>query len=209
MGNGILFWNVDTQIDFIEPFGKLYVPGAERLKPVFKAITDFAAGKKIRVVNTCDFHLINSSELSANPDFVNTFPEHCMAGTTGAEFIAETRPVTPAIIDWMTQLAILPQLANADQFRNIVIRKDAFDVFEGNPYTEKILHLINPQRVFVYGVTTNVCVDKAVCGLVENGFPVFVLEDAIKELPQLPLPFDRWKSLGVKMIQSAELSALV
>jgi nicotinamidase/pyrazinamidase len=207
VGKGILFWNVDTQIDFIEPFGKLYVPGAEKLKPVFKTITDFAAERKIRVVNTCDFHLINSNELSANPDFATTFPEHCMAGTSGAEFIAETKPDTPAIIDWMTQLAILPQLANANQFRNIVIRKDAFDVFEGNPYTERILQLINPEKVFVYGVTTNVCVDKAVCGLAENGYPVYVLEDAIKELPNLPLPFDRWKNLGVKMIQFSEVTA--
>ena len=37
----------------------------------------------------------------------------------------------------MTNLAILPHLANAQQFRNIVIRKDAFDVFEGNPYTTR------------------------------------------------------------------------
>ena len=36
MHEGILFWNVDTQIDFIEPTGKLYVKGAEKLKPVLK-----------------------------------------------------------------------------------------------------------------------------------------------------------------------------
>lgn len=209
MKNGILFWNVDTQIDFIEPYGKLYVEGAEKLKPVFRAITEFAAKNKIRVINTCDFHLINSSELSASPDYVSTFPEHCMAGTSGAEFIPETRPEIPAIVDWMTQLAILPQLANAEQFRNIVIRKDAFDVFEGNPYTERILHLIQPGKVFVYGVTTNVCVDKAVCGLVENGYPVFVFEDAIKELPNLPLPYENWKKMGVTMLQSTEVSKYI
>lgn len=124
-----------------------------------------------------------------------------MAGTSGAEFIEETRPHLPAIVDWMTQLAILPQLANVNQYRNIVIRKDAFDVFEGNPYTTKILELIHPEKVFVYGVTTNVCVDKAVCGLAELGYKVFVLEDAIKELPGIELPFKRWKGLGVKLIE--------
>jgi nicotinamidase/pyrazinamidase len=123
-----------------------------------------------------------------------------MAGTSGAEFVAETRPEFPAIVDWMAQLAILPQLANAKQYRNIVIRKDAFDVFEGNPYTDKILDLIHPDKVFVYGVSTNVCVDKAVCGLVQRGYKVFVFEDAIRELPKIPLPYKRWKELGVKMI---------
>jgi len=200
MYEDILFWNVDTQIDFIEPTGKLYAKGAEKLKPVLKKITDFATLNRIRVINTCDFHLINSQELSLNPDFITTFPEHCMAGTSGAEFIVETRPEFPAIVDWMTHLAILPQLANAKQYRNIVIRKDAFDAFEGNPYTTKIVNLLNPAKVFVYGVTTNVCVDKAVCGLVQLGYKVFVFEDAIKELPNIPLPFPHWKEIGVKLI---------
>ena len=205
MNEGILFWNVDTQIDFIEPTGKLYVKGAEKLKPVLKKITNYAAENHIRVINTCDFHLINSNELSPNPDYINSFPEHCMAGTRGAEFIDETRPKLPAIVDWMTELAILPQLANVNQYRNIVIRKDAFDVFEGNPYTTRILNLIQPEKVFVYGITTNVCVDKAVCGLAAMGFKVFVFEDAIRELPKLPLPYKHWKELGVKMIGSGKI----
>lgn len=204
MYEGILFWNVDTQIDFIEPDGKLYVEGAEKLKPVYRKITDFAGENQIRVINTCDFHLINSQELSSNPDFKTTFPEHCMAGTKGAEYIAETKPVLPAIVDWMTHLAILPQLANAKQFRNIVIRKDSFDVFEGNPYTAKILGLIHPDKIFVYGVSTNVCVDMAVCGLAQRGYKVYVFEDAIKELPGIALPFNRWKKLEVKMIPFGE-----
>jgi nicotinamidase/pyrazinamidase len=205
MHEGVLFWNVDTQIDFIEPTGKLYVKGAEKLKPVLKKITCFAAENRIRVINTCDFHLINSVELSQNPDFRTTFPEHCMAGTSGAEFIIETKPALPAIVDWMTHLVILPYLANADQFRNIVIRKDAFDVFEGNPYTIQILNLLRPEKVFVYGVSTNVCVDKAVCGLAQLGYKVYVFEDAIKELPKIPLPFKHWKELGVKMIDFANV----
>ncbi len=205
MDEGILFWNVDTQIDFIEPTGKLYVKGAEKLKPIFKKITNFAAENKTRVINTCDFHLINSHELSQNPDYLTTFPEHCMAGTSGAEFICETRPELPAIVDWMTQLAILPQLANAKQFRNIVIRKDSFDVFEGNPYTERILDLIRPVKVFVYGVAPNVGIDKAVSGLSASGCKVFVFEDAIREMPKTPSPTKHWKELGVKMIEFGKI----
>jgi len=200
MNEDILFWNVDTQIDFIEPAGKLYVKGAEKLKPVLKKITDFAQESKIRVINTCDFHFVNSQELSTTPDFKTTFPEHCMAGTSGAGFVRETNPVLPVIVDWKAHLAIIPQLANAQQFRNIVIRKDAFDVFEGNPYTTRILNLLRPGKVFVYGVSTNVCVDKAVCGLIRLGYKVYVFEDAIKELPKIPLPFKHWKEIGVKMI---------
>ena len=200
-----LFWNVDTQEDFINQKGKLYVQGAEEIRPILKQITDFAKVEGIRVVNTCDYHYINSEELSPNPNFTTQFPQHCMAGTSGAEFIEETNPESPLLIDWDTELAIFSEFDDSRRFRNIVIRKDAFDVFAGNPYTEKILGILQPDQVFVYGVSTNVCVDKAVLGLAERGIKVFVFNDAIKELPNLPLPFDSWKGKGIELISFTEV----
>ena len=196
----VLFWNVDTQVDFVEPHGKLYVQGAEKLKSIWAKITNFAAEHKIRVINTCDFHHINSHEIPSAPDFKSSFPLHCIAGTSGASFIEETRPASPVTIDWDMQLAIFAEFDDPVKYRNIIIRKDDFDVFAGNPHTEKILSIASPDKVFVYGVTTNVCVDKAVKGLVTRGYNVYVIHDAIKELPGLPLPFDEWNTLGVKMI---------
>ena len=46
--------------------------------------------------------------------------------------------------------------------------------FAGNPHIEKILQILNPEIVFAYGVTTNVCVDKAVTGLSDRGIKVYV-----------------------------------
>ncbi len=200
-----LFWNVDTQEDFIDQAGKLYVKGSERIRPVLKQITDFAKIEGIRVVNTCDYHHINSNELSSTPDFETSFPQHCLAGSSGAEFISETLPESPLLIDWDFELAIYAEFDNPDRFRNIIIRKDAFDVFAGNPYTEQIVQILQPDKVFVYGVTTNVCVDKAVMGLSERGIKVYVFEDAIKELPNLPLPFETWKAKGVDLIPFTDI----
>jgi len=200
-----LFWNVDTQEDFIDQSGKLYVQGAEEIRPVLKQITDFAKSEGIRVINTCDYHHINSEELSSTPDFVTSFPQHCLAGSSGAEFISETLPESPILIDWDLEIAIYAEFDNPERFRNIVIRKDAFDVFTGNPYTEKIVQILQPDQVFVYGVSTNVCVDKAVIGLSERGIKVFVFEDAIKELPNLPLPFEAWKTKGIHIISFSDI----
>ena len=194
------FWNVDTQEDFIDQSGKLYVKGAEEIRPVLKMITDFAKSEGIRVINTCDYHFIYSQELSNQPDFKSTFPPHCMAGTSGADFISETNPELPLLIDWDSELGIFEEFDDPQRFRNIVIRKDAFDVFIGNQYTEKIVQILHPDQVFVYGVTTNICVDKAVIGLADRGIQVYVLMDAIKELPNLPLPYETWASKGVKLI---------
>lgn len=204
--SGLLFWNVDTQIDFVEPKGKLYVPGAEMLKPTWKWITEKAQTKKIRVINTADFHYNNSAELSLTPDFVTTFPEHCMANTEGANYIKETKPEDPLIFDWNKKYAVSQKILDS---RNIVIRKDAFDVFKGNPYTESVLKIISPETIVVYGVTTNVCVNDAVVGLAGRVRKVLVVEDAIKELPNIPLPFNNWNKLGVEMITTSELKNLL
>jgi nicotinamidase/pyrazinamidase len=94
------------------------------------------------------------------------------------------------------------------KYRNFIIRKDAFDVFKGNRYTEKLLKLLSPKTVVVYGVTTNVCVNDAVVGLAKRVNRVIVVENAIKELPNIPLPFDNWKKLGVEMKQLDEVFTL-
>ena len=82
---------------------------------------------------------------------------------------------------------------------NIVLTKNKFDIFEGNPHTNQLLDLINPDTVVVYGVATNVCVNYAVLGLEKRGISVYVVKDAIKELPNLPLDeiYRGWKNKNI------------
>jgi nicotinamidase/pyrazinamidase len=187
----------------------LYVQGAEDLRPQWKELTRLAKENSIRVVNTADYHYANSAELDSSPDFVNTFPEHCMAGTRGADYIRETDPEDPVIFDWDKEYLITPELFSKEEHRNFIIRKDAFDVFTGNPMTDTILKYLNPDTVVVYGVTTNVCVDAAVKGLAKKVNKVYVIKDAIKELPNIPLPFETWKKKGVEMITLNKLKKLM
>ncbi|MCF6358878.1 MAG: cysteine hydrolase [Draconibacterium sp.] len=202
----LLFWNVDTQLDFVSPDGKLYVQNAELLKPIWEKITRLAKINSIRVVNTADYHYPDSVELSSTPNFINTFPPHCMANSKGAEYIIETNPENPIVFNWNKNDT---ELFDIEKNRNIIIRKDAFDVFKGNLLTESILKYLKPKIVMVYGVTTNVCVNDAVVGLSDRVETVYVIEDAIKELPNIPLPFDNWKKLGVRIIQLKDLEKLI
>jgi nicotinamidase/pyrazinamidase len=94
------------------------------------------------------------------------------------------------------------------KYRNFLIRKDAFDVFQGNRNTEQLLKQLSPETVVVYGVTTNVCVNDAVVGLAKRVNRVIVIENAIKELPNIPLPFENWKKLGVEMRSLDEVIGL-
>lgn len=205
----LIFWNVDTQKDFVEPSGKLYVKDAELLKGKWARITELACQKNIRVVNTADCHFPDASEISVNPDYIITFPPHCLAGTDGSEYIEEVKPDSPFIIGWDKKLNPAELESGISGSRNIVLYKNVFDVFSGNPYTADVLKILNPEKVIVYGVTTNICVDFSVRGLVKYVRELMVVADAIKELPGLPLPFEDWERLGVRMIYTDEIESFI
>ena len=71
----IIFWNVDTQYDFIgsdEYKGTLVVPDSRKIESNLEKLTDYAQKNKIKVVNTADMHNPDSKEISKEPDFKTT-----------------------------------------------------------------------------------------------------------------------------------------
>src|ERR1700693_4949192 len=80
----VIFWDVDTQVDFMLPGGKLYVPGAEKLIPNLKRLTDAARERRVFMLGDACLHTPD------DPEF-ERFPPHCVRGTAGAEIIPETR----------------------------------------------------------------------------------------------------------------------
>jgi len=204
----ILFWNVDTQIDFMNSKGKLYVQRAEEIIPNLNILTDLAYEKNIKVVNTCDYHMQNDKELSATPNFKTTFPPHCLAGTEGQEFIAATYPKVFVdnyyIVSYLDEAVYKHQI---NRSRNIILYKNHFDIFQGNKHIDEVLRHLKPDTVVVYGVATNVCVNFAVLGLLERNIKVIVVKDAIKELPNLPVNdvYVHWISKGVRLITTKNI----
>src|SRR6266568_8716632 len=75
---------VDVQNDFCEG-GSLAVAGGAA---VAQAITDHLAGGPdyAHVVATKDFHIDPGSHFSDHPDYAQSWPRHCVAGTPGADF---------------------------------------------------------------------------------------------------------------------------
>jgi nicotinamidase/pyrazinamidase len=80
---------VDVQIDFCEG-GSLEVAGGTA---VARAITKYLSGADAarydHVVASQDFHVSPGAHFSADPDYTTTWPAHCVAGTTGAQFSPE------------------------------------------------------------------------------------------------------------------------
>jgi nicotinamidase/pyrazinamidase len=172
-----IFWNVDTQKDFMNQGWALPIPNADEIKPNLKLLTQYAKRNGIYVVNTGDWHNKKSEEISDTPDYVNIFPRHCMIQTPGAEFISETQPKNPYIIDWRDSGFNSKDIL---ENRNLVLYKDRFSVFEGNKHTDKVLKVLAPERIIVYGVATDVCVKQVVFGLTERGYETYLVYDATK-----------------------------
>jgi nicotinamidase/pyrazinamidase len=75
---------VDVQNDFCEG-GSLEVVGGQT---VARAISDYLVAPRdyAHVVATKDFHIDPGDHFSDHPDFVRSWPPHCVVGTAGAEF---------------------------------------------------------------------------------------------------------------------------
>ena len=84
---------VDVQNDFCEG-GSLAVTGGTAVAQAINALLAGDHGYDY-VVATQDHHIDPGSHFSDNPDFVDSWPRHCVAGTTGADF--QTRLDTSAI----------------------------------------------------------------------------------------------------------------
>lgn len=205
----ILFWNVDTQYDFMretytdleqmdQKEGKLPVPGAKDIESNLSALTNHAYQEDIHVMNTADWHNAETDEISDDPDFNQTFPEHCMQETPGARYVPVTRPDPDDTyrINWQDDAVDTATLADN---RNTVLYKDKFDVFTGNPHTDTVLAELDPDEVVVYGVATDVCVDYAVNGLLDRGYDVTVVEDAtagLSDADELQQVMEGWEDRG-------------
>ena len=163
-----VFFDVDTQIDFLYPAGALYVPGAERIVEQIAALNRFAAAQGVPVISTMDAHTEDDPEFKA-------WPPHCVAGTAGqqkpAATLLERRIVVPNIPTPVP-------LGGAQQF---LLEKQTFDCFT-NVNLSHMLESLGAERYVVYGVVTEICVKMATDGLLKTGKRVELVTDAVRSL---------------------------
>lgn len=167
-----IFWEVDVQRDFMLPGGRLYVPGAEKLLPNIRRLSDAARRGRVFLVSHGCFHTPD------DPEF-QTFPPHCVKGTEGAELVPE------ALTD---KVARVPNDAAAkvpedlSQFQQILLEKQTLNIFESKHAEELLQRLGKDPEFVVFGVVTEYCVSFAARGLLQRGRRVAVVQDAIETL---------------------------
>jgi len=167
-----IFWEVDTQADFMLPKGKLYVPGAERLLPNIQRLTNAARENKVFLVSHGCYHLPDDPEFAA-------FPPHCLQATPGADFVPE------ALTEKVLRIPNNPNAtipADLSPYQQILLEKQTLDIFQSHHADTLLQRVPADANYVVFGVVTEYCVRLAAKGLLARGRRVSIVQDAIKTL---------------------------
>lgn len=167
-----ILWEVDIQADFVLPGGKLYVPGAEKLLPNVKRLTDLARQDRAFLVSHGDYHAPDDLEFKI-------FPPHCVKGTAGAELVPAA--LTEKVVRVPNEAsATLPE--DLFQYQQILLEKQTLNIFESRHADALVRRLGSQAEFIVFGVVTEYCVSFAAKGLLERGRRVALVQDAIETL---------------------------
>lgn len=162
---GDVFIAVDLQNDFLSG-GNLAVAQGDQVIPVCNRYIAKFEQNKLPVILTRDWHPPNHGSFIPQG---GPWPEHCIAGTQGAEFSADlTIPDRVIIIS-----------------SGIGIDEDGYSAFE-NPDFDTHLQRVQAKRLFVGGLATDYCVLHTVCAALQRHYPVFLLKDAIRAVNVQP-----------------------
>jgi nicotinamidase/pyrazinamidase len=176
---------VDVQNDFTEG-GSLAVPGGAG---VAAAITErLAEGGYAAVAATRDHHIDPGSHFSAHPDFVTSWPAHCVVGSGGEELHpALDRSGLDAVFDKGEHAA-------------------AYSGFEGHG-PEGIgladwLRAAGVDAVEVMGIATDHCVAATALDAVREGFAVTVRLDLTAGVAAgtTDAALDRMRAAGITLL---------
>ena len=199
-----LFWDVDTQHDFMRATGKLYVGDSEAIIPTLAALTAYAHDRGIRIVASADDHDTGHRELSHTPDFAESFPEHCMRGTPGQRKIPETTLLNPMVLE-----PDLPIPAGVRGHQgDFLLHKHWFDVFT-SPHVVPLLQILEPTDIVLYGVALDVCNRFAIEGLLLHRplARIHLVTDATRAIrPENSAALLKdWERRGVKLVTAADV----
>jgi nicotinamidase/pyrazinamidase len=165
----LVFVDVDTQRDFLEPTGALYVPRSDLILANLERLTDHARKRGIRVLATACAHTPDDPELER-------FRPHCLVGTVGLQRVEATA--------WPGSLVLGPDdRLEGELPPHLTIEKRELDLFSRADAN----HLVSLYRrgdpwFVVYGVATDYCVACAVLGLLERSCRVAVVADAVRAI---------------------------
>ena len=192
-----VFFDIDTQADFMLPGGALYVPHAEQIIPNLVKLFACARGCGVPIIASADAHSPD------DPEF-KIWPPHCVTGTPGQKRIPETLLPDAMVVPSRPGAFVPP----ANWPAQIILEKPTYDT-AANPNFDTVLRTLGPRRAAVFGVATEFCVRADALFLRERGFPVDLVIDAIKPITEQGgrKAIQEMTASGVRLVKTADVLA--
>lgn len=168
----MIFFDIDTQHDFMDRGGALYTPDSEAIRPQVERLLRAASARRITTISSRCAHAAN------DPEFV-VFPPHCLEGSYGAERIFPDLPALPRC-----EIAVdaLPDpQARLAAARHYIVKKKVYDLFSNEWLNDlRVRGAFKDQACVIFGVATDYCVRACGLGLAAAGAHVLLVADAIR-----------------------------
>jgi nicotinamidase/pyrazinamidase len=171
-----IFVDVDTQNDFLDPNGALFIRSGLEILDNLGRLTAYARRRRVPVLSSACAHGEDDAEFSQ-------FPRHCVTDTWGQLKLACT--LLPRRVRVSAHLPVAHPAELLDRWQQVILEKTEFDVFS-NPNADEMVNDLTAERFVVYGVATDYCVKAWVEGLLKRGKKVVLLSDTIRAV-------DPWK----------------
>jgi|TARA_B110000438_G_scaffold261285_1_gene271873 nicotinamidase/pyrazinamidase len=161
---------VDVQNDFL-PGGSLAVSDGDAVIPVINNCMKLSQAKGLPIYATRDWHPTDHCSFVENG---GTWPEHCVAGSTGAQFSED--------LALPNNVTIINKGTDKD--------KEAYSGFQDTDLSDQ-LHKKGIKRVIVGGLATDYCVLNTVYDALTNDLDVVLLTHAIRAVNVNPRDGER------------------
>lgn len=201
----LIFFDSDTQNDFISATGRFPIPNGENIRKNLSRLTAFARKNKIKIISSVDRHFgtekFKNLEFSELSIWGGPFPMHCMDGTSGQKKIKETAPKKAVYVEnkKLSQTA-LKKISNSPE---IIFEKQKFSAFS-NENLPKVLKMLKVHRAIIYGVQTDYSIRTAVLDMRKMGIEVFLVTDASRGINVKPSDAE----LSIRQMQAAGVRAV-
>ncbi len=168
----MIFFDIDTQHDFMDATGALAVPEAAAIKQQLELLLRAASERRITTISSRCAHEPGDAEFEI-------FPPHCLAGTPGAERIFAALPQLPR-----TEIAVDARPGSSAVIaagHHYVVKKKVYDLFSNAWLNDlRARGVFASEDCVVFGVATDYCVRAAALGLAQSGARVLLVEDAVR-----------------------------
>ncbi|MCH2184646.1 isochorismatase family protein [Myxococcota bacterium] len=178
---------VDVQNDFCEG-GALAATGGEQVARDIAEYVRAHHGAYHLILTTQDWHMDPGPHFSENPDFVDSWPPHCRAGTSGADFHPAVKQVVEDFVDAQMHKGMYTAAYSAFQGEQV-----------GGVSMRDFLISHDVDQLHIVGLCTDYCVVETALHAVQYGFRtrVFIHLTAGVSPDSTEMAIQRMRAAGV------------